>query len=366
MVKIKLIWYILFWSAIFLYHWLVYGALNDHNYEGFFYWSILNTLLLAAATYFTIKILIEKYYLVGRRNDFFILVIFSLIGGAVIRRVLNYFIILQFFFPEKCNLPVLYLPRIFAEGFGLAMMSGMGAMFYFVHKWNQEREANQRLLNDKLEAQMELLKSQVQPHFIFNTLNNIYSLSISNPGLSSEMIYRLSGLLSYMLYDSKKTLISVEQELEYINHFIKLQKLRFGDRLDIVIQVFNNLDRVQIPPLLILPFVENCFKHGVSNELENCWIAIDFSVNEQELIIKIENSVPEQSYQNSEADKSGIGIENVRRRLEILYPEQYNLKVLASNETYLVILRLSNIYKASSKTKQKDTEFGGKKTVENV
>jgi hypothetical protein len=344
----RIIWHAIFWLGVFLYHWLVYGALNEHAYRGYFYWAILNTLILAAATYFAIYILIEKYFLLGKKREFYIIGIGALVGFSVLRRVLNYFIIFKAYFQDKCNLPIFYWPKVFAEGFGIAMIAGMGVMFYFINKWSQERQANQQLLNEKLEAQMELLKSQVQPHFIFNTLNNIYALSFSNPSLTSEMIYRLSGLLSYMLYDCKNPFIPIEKEIEYINHFIKLQQLRFGNRLDIAVNVYNDLSGIQIPPLLVLPFVENCFKHGVNNELDTSWISIDFSANEKELKIKIENSIGQfQAIKNDE--KSGIGIENVKNRLDILYSNDYSLKIIPSENTYLVVLRLPLINKTSIK-----------------
>jgi LytS/YehU family sensor histidine kinase len=142
-----------------------------------------------------------------------------------------------------------------------------------------------------------------------------------------------------MLYDSKNQFIPIDKEIEYINHFIKLQQLRFGNRLDIAMNVYNDLKGIKIPPLLVLPFVENCFKHGINNELDTSWISIDFSANEKELKIKIENSIGESMARESN-DKSGIGIENVKNRLDILYPEQYSLKIIPSENTYLVVLRL--------------------------
>jgi two-component system, LytTR family, sensor kinase len=332
--------HLLFWAGLFVYNWLVYGALND-AYEGFFYWSILNTCIMAIATYFAINILIEQYFLTGRKKEFYFLLVFSLAGFAILRRVLNYYLIFKHFFIEKCKMAIFYAPKILAEGFGIAMIAAMGIMFHFINKWAEERASNQHLLNEKLAAQMELLKSQVQPHFIFNTLNNIYSLSFSNSTLASEMIYRLSGLLSYMLYDSKKEMIPLEKEIEYINHFIKLQQLRFGNRLDVSLNVYSGLNGVELPPLLVLPFVENCFKHGIDNNLEKSWITIDFSSVQKELKIKIENSIAP-SCQNIKRDeeKSGIGIANVKNRLDIIYPNQHTLKILPSENAYLVVLKI--------------------------
>lgn len=326
-----------FWLCIFLYHWLVYGALHD-AYEGYFYWSLLNTVILAIATYFSIYILIEKYFLTGKKREFIIIGTTALISFAVVRRILNYYLIFKHFFAEKCNLPLFFVPKIFAEGFGIAMLSAMGVMFYFINKWSEERENNQQLLNEKLAAEMELLKSQVQPHFIFNTLNNIYALSITNSSLTSEMIYRLSGLLSYMMYDSKKDFIPIEKEIEYINHYVKLQKLRLSHQLDFAINVYNRIEGIMIPPLMILPFVENCFKHGIGRDAS--WISIDFSSNEKELIIKIENSLSKENEMPQKNDNSGIGIQNIKNRLNIIYPDNHSLKMIKGENSYLVVMKL--------------------------
>jgi hypothetical protein len=350
--KRRIFWHSILWSSLFFYHWLVYSEFNDKDYEGAFYWAVVNTSVLAVATYFAIFILIEKFFLTGKRLEFYVVLLSSLTAFAVLRRVINYYFIFSTYFPEKCKQPAFDVVRILAEGFGIAMIAGMGVMFYFINKWSEERQANQKLMNDKLEAQMELLKSQVQPHFIFNTLNNIYSLSISNPSLTSEMIYRLSGLLSYMLYDSKLNIIPIEKEIEYINHFIKLQKLRYGNRLDISLNEYDDLSNINIPPLLILPFVENAFKHGVGNQLDKCWISIDFSANEKEVTIKVENNLIENKNATIPNENSGIGIENVRNRLNILYPNQYSLKIIPSESTYLVVLRLPLNAKGKNKVEE--------------
>lgn len=347
--KRRIFWHSTFWTSLFFYHWLVYSEFNDKDYEGAFYWAIANTSILAVATYFTLLILIEKFFLTGKMLCFYVVLVSSLVIFAVLRRYINYYWIFSTHFPEKCQQPAFDVVRILAEGFGIAMIAAMGVMFYFINKWSEARQANQKLLNDKLAAQMELLKSQVQPHFIFNTLNNIYSLSLTNPSLTSEMIYRLSGLLSYMLYDSKLNIIPIEKEIEYINHFIKLQKMRYSNRLDISLNEYSNLSGINIPPLLILPFVENAFKHGVGNQLDKCWISIDFSANEKEVTIKVENNIIEENFAAIPNENSGIGIENVRSRLNILYPNLYSLKIIQSKNTYLVVLRLPLILKQQVK-----------------
>jgi LytS/YehU family sensor histidine kinase len=134
----------------------------------------------------------------------------------------------------------------------------------------------------------------------------------------------------------------VSRELEYINNYIELENIRHSDRLDVSVNVYNSLDGFMISPLLILPLIENCYKHGVSNDTENSWIRIDLSVQADWLTVKIENSKSE-PISNVTNGKNGIGLENVRKRLEILYPARHEFKSLSEEHSYLTILKIKNL-----------------------
>ena len=165
-------------------------------------------------------------------------------------------------------------------------------------------------------------------------------LSLKNSPLTSDMIYRLSALLSYMLYDSKRNLIDIEKEIDYIKNYINLEKIRYGERLDVQMCVVNDVRGVQVPPLLFLPLVENAFKHGVSNAVEESWIHIDISLKKRVLMFKIENSL---SLEKAEMNGfgNGLGLDNLRKRLEILYPDNFELKMLEEDESHLAVLKLN-------------------------
>jgi two-component system, LytTR family, sensor kinase len=145
--------------------------------------------------------------------------------------------------------------------------------------------------------------------------------------------------MSYLLYDSNQNEVSLEKELQYIDNYISLEKLRYESRLDVSLNIYNNVQGITIAPLIILPFVENCFKHGARNQLFNAWVRIDVSIQEHVLIVKIENS--KNTDGNDENKKvSGIGLENVRKRLELIYPDRHELQLLDEVDSYLVILKL--------------------------
>lgn len=222
------------------------------------------------------------------------------------------------------------------------LIAGLYTMFYFVQAWYEQQRLTQTLQKDKVEAQLELLKSQVQPHFIFNTLNNLYALALRKDEKIPDLIHRLSSFLSYSLYDGKLKSIPVSKELEYINHYIELEKIRHDERLDVSVNIYSSLDGFMIGPLLLLPLVENCYKHGVNNSIHDNWIRIDLSIKNEWLTVKIENSQSENHLADQIPQKNGIGLENVKRRLEILYPGAHEFKYMTEEYSYLTILRIKN------------------------
>ncbi len=214
-------------------------------------------------------------------------------------------------------------------------------MAYFFQLWARQQRLVEKAKREKVEAELELLKSQVEPHFIFNTLNNIYYLAQNNHPRTGEMIYRLAQLLSYMLYDSRKSLIPVEKELDYIRDYVNLERIRYGEKLDIAVNVFGNLKDALAPPLLLLPLVENAIKHGIA-PVGYGWIRVDVSRRNGSLICKVENSLPDTSthVKPPRNEASGLGLSNLESRLEALFPENHELKTLQGKESFLSILSI--------------------------
>ena len=139
------------------------------------------------------------------------------------RRVVNFNVIFKALYPAKAT-NLFYLPKVTIDSVNVHLFVALGTMIYFVKKWAEQRSINEELMKEKVAAELSLLKSQVQPHFIFNTLNNIYMLSLKNSPQTSDMIYRLSALLSYMLYDTKRPYIEIEKEMDYVKNYINLEK----------------------------------------------------------------------------------------------------------------------------------------------
>jgi two-component system, LytTR family, sensor histidine kinase AlgZ len=187
---------------------------------------------------------------------------------------------------------------------------------------------------EKITAELQLLKAQVHPHFLFNTLNNIYSFSLDRSPKTPELILKLSSLLSYMLYDCKAEEVRLEKEVEIMKNYIDLEKERYGDTIEISWNVEGDIRDNFISPLLMLPFLENAFKHGASEQIEKPWMGVDISAVNNTLKFKIANSKNEYiSHSNN-----GIGINNVKKRLEFLYPGKYELKISDEGDFFAVSL----------------------------
>ena len=330
--------HLLFWTVYFLYIWLPEGSSNE-NYGGLFIYAVCNIPIAMMATYFTIFITVERFLLQKKRVQFWLSLVASMIIFGTLRRYVNYTYMFPMLWPDKIVHSLFYFPKMVIDAVQTHLIAGVGVMIYLIGKWKEQQRLAESLMKEKVAAELELLKSQVQPHFIFNTLNNIYMLSLKNSPLTSDMIYRLSALLSYMLYDSKQDTIEMGKEVDYIKNYINLEKIRYGERLDVQLNVYKNIRNVNVPPLLFLPLVENAFKHGVSKDADESWIHIDISMKHNSLIFKVENSFSAEKTQTN-GFGNGLGLDNLKKRLEILYPNAFELKILKDECSFLAVLKL--------------------------
>jgi two-component system LytT family sensor kinase len=219
----------------------------------------------------------------------------------------------------------------------------VGSFFFFgiirhIYNYRKLKASSQRLLIEKQLAELNYLKSQTNPHFLFNTLNNIYSLARDKSDLAPESILRLSKILRFMLYEAGGEYIPIEQELKIISDYIALEKLRYDESLRI--NFSNDIEDMKqaLPPLLLIPLVENAFKHGVSETRTLPFVDIHLSVNKRQLLFVVKNSTEE--FQEKGRLKENIGLSNLRRQLELLYTD-YNLAVQHSESGFSATLKIN-------------------------
>ncbi len=227
-----------------------------------------------------------------------------------------------------------FTPQMFME---INILPTFCVFFKLFKFWYIEQQQKNRIEKEKLNAELELLKAQLHPHFLFNTLNNLYSLVYEKSDLAPKMLLRLSGLLSYVLYECKADEVLLSKEINAIKDYVSLEKERYGIRLDVSLNFSGDIDNKMIAPMLFQPFVENAFKHGTSEQLGNVWMSIDLSVKQNQLYFKIINSCDENGIVNNE---KGIGINNVRKRLELLYRDRFDLQHGIEAGVYIACLAI--------------------------
>ena len=237
--------------------------------------------------------------------------------------------------------PATFFMSFIANYKGALTISGFAIGLKFIKNWHLKAQHNLQLQKENTDAQLQLLTAQIHPHFLFNTLNNIFSQTQTESPKGSKMIMALSDILRYILYEGQKPLVPLKQELLMITEYIGLEKIRYGNKLDVHVLTPDVPDDLYIAPLLLLPFVENCFKHGTSNVIEAPWVNLTVEVNDKTLVVKLMNGKAPKKKSNLR--KKGIGISNVRQRLELLYKHKYDLQVREDDEVFVIDLRVELI-----------------------
>ena len=210
-------------------------------------------------------------------------------------------------------------------------------MLKFAEDWFELEAKKKEIENEKLNAELRFLKAQINPHFLFNTLNNLYYLAFTNSPNTTEVIAMLSQMMRYMIYDSNHESVPLSKEIEYMENYISLEKLRLNGDIPIEFDIQGNVEGVQIVPLILITFLENAFKHGVSTNSNEAFIKVKLVLDENGCHYTVENS----KLPTNPNKKSGIGLQNVKRRLELSYPDDYVLTIKDEPDHYYVELKLN-------------------------
>jgi len=193
--------------------------------------------------------------------------------------------------------------------------------------------------NEKLETELKFLKSQVNPHFLFNALNNIYSLAVMQAPQTPESVMQLSEILRYMVYDSNEPSVSLNNEIKYIENFVDLHLLKNSKGMNVELNLDKSAPSLKVAPLLFIPFVENAFKHSKIENLKEGFIKIKLEVIEKAIIFSCSNSKPKEVF--TKDGVGGVGLVNTKKRLSLLYPDRHNLTIKDTDEMYEVILKIT-------------------------
>jgi two-component system, LytTR family, sensor kinase len=296
-------------------------------------WAIFSSCLIPF--YFTNTYYLVPKYLVGRRYALYgVFVAICFLSAMVVSKILEY----QMF---ALNMITAMSP-IPAIGIAMSLLLGMGTSFEMVLQWEAQRRKHESIEKEKISAELSFLKSQVNPHFLFNTLNNIYSLAERNSSQTGQSILLLSNLMRYVLYEASLGKILLTKEIKHLEEYIALNRLRIVETEKVSITFVNKVsnDRILIEPLIFISFIENAFKHGISYSASS-FITVELSLVEDKfLVFKVMNSKKPAGSPQLEQHHSGIGIYNTRRRLELLYPQRHHLDIMSEKDLYSVRLTI--------------------------
>lgn len=333
--------HILYWLAWLLF----YPTINAYKEGSFLSWVEIELLAMSIKlpfVYFVIYYLVPNYLIRKKYLTFFLSAFGLAILGAVCIRAIEYYIISEYILASfgwqgGSFWRLKYLYKVL----DLIYIASLPTIIKLLQGYIQQEKLSNQLNEQKLEAELQLLRNQLHPHFLFNTLNNLYAMVLTRDSQAPNIVLRLSQMMEYMLYDCDVDQMSLDKEIAHLKNYIELEKIRFGDRVEVSFEAGGVLEDKLIAPLILMAFVENAFKHGASNNKNPSWIRINLWATENQLDFLVENNFPEESMEEEGMIKgqSGIGLKNVRKRLQVIYPKQHELKI-TSGESYLVQLKI--------------------------
>lgn len=325
--------HVLAWSAFFFYPFIFHQVTFEG--VGMLIRITVPFLLLIVFFYSNTSLLIPN--LLGKKK--ILLYILSVLCFMFIIVFVD--VLVQYYFnTDYPNRSFIYHNTVSGGLMSSLLVLGISSGWKITSEWYRNERLKKEMENEKLAAELAFLKSQVNPHFLFNSLNSIYALANKASPQTADAVIKLSDLMRYMLYDSTGNYVELDKEVEYLNNYINLQKLRVNGKVDISFDTKGELVNKKIAPLLLIPFVENAFKHGISYQNES-FVHVEMMANGKNIRFVVENTLNQHKPDVERA--SGVGLKNVKRRLELLYPGKHKLVINESNGKYITDLNLQII-----------------------
>jgi two-component system LytT family sensor kinase len=335
------VYHSLFWISYYIFAALI--SLSIHQiYDARFYWELFTLLPPDMLLVYTNLYLLLPYLLLRKRFFLYILAILLCIAVASLLNLTLHRLYTRMGSPFFVHSSDFDGRNIAGQVLNSIYLLALATAVKFGKDWTAQRQQLQENQRQQIATELAFLKSQVNPHFFFNTLNNLYSLTLQKSDLAPEVVLKLSHLMSYMLYESGAALVSLDKEVSNLENYIALEQLRFGERLSLSFEIQHLEHDIRIPPLILLAFVENSFKHGMTQMTGEGRINISLQVNPDGLMFHIDNPFvpPPDRVPGEEHPPNGIGLKNVIRRLDLLYGSHYKLDLSATDGTFHVTLKL--------------------------
>lgn len=324
-------YHILFWIAISATFFMSNPATAKCDFVGYVIDMFIGMAQVAALMYSTYYIWLKLF-----EKNVFIAVICILLSLLLFSHFYGYYVI------AKCNGAPAVQRNISLQGYITRFITGFRYIVFaiilkFVENWYRQEKKVNEIKIDKLTTELNYLRSQINPHFLFNNLNNLYGLALKKSDKTAEVIVLLSEMMDYMLYESSDLKVSLQKDIKNVSNYIDLEVLRQGNNAIIEFNVEGQAENLSIAPLLLLPLTENAFKHGVNSVTSNGFFKARVNITGNTLTYKIENNLNES---NEIALKHGVGLKNLKSRLELFYPGKYKLLLKKQDNKHITDFEL--------------------------
>lgn len=325
--------HVLFWLFVAILLSLLEG--NEAGFGFVFINELINVFFYGILVYFNFNYLIPNYL---TRNQFLTYAVLLSMATLIITPLKAIVFYVRFAdHPQTRSELIQNLNWYFVVHFFVA---GASTIVKIIAEWARQIREKQELEHQTMQSELRFLKSQINPHFLFNTLNNLYALTLKKSDDAPEIVIKLSEMMRYMLYDCNERQVPLKKEINYIQNYLDLERLRQSKSAEIKFEVEGEPGDQQIAPLLFIPFLENSFKHGMTDSIAHGYVHIRLLTGQEAVHFSIENTKAPARPSQSAKPSGGIGLVNIRRRLQLLYPEKYALKIEETPNTYRVSLDL--------------------------
>lgn len=345
--KLSVLLHVIGWTIFIILPLYLLVFYSQHD-SSFLYRVYVQTLIYVAIFYINYLWLIPRFFIRGNKRYYFISAALVIVSFYFVIETANTYI-----FPKQAQDRKIeaefdklskeaHFPKppkqwhIYNYLLTSFLISGFSLGLKLTNKYIENEKQRKELEQERLNSELAFLKNQISPHFFFNTLNNIYSLVQINTDDAQKSILKLSKLMRYLLYETEHGNVQLSQEIEFMKNYLDLMKLRLTQKVELKVSFPEQYTDVSIPPLLFIPFIENALKHGVSYR-EHSYIHILMDVSEREIAFNCSNSV---ATKNEATSDSGIGLENIRKRLALLFPQKHALKITQTDTAFQVELRI--------------------------
>lgn len=329
-----------FWILFVLTGSFIFSYQQNFPYSFFLLNFLVHLPVFILFTYSVVYYLVPVFLLKQRFLLFFLTLVLSTVVSAFLRILIGRYVYFALFIPEVLHPKIWFsFDTFFLNLIWILSPAILFAMFKYYKNWINTQNLASEAERKRLAAELQLLKAQLNPHFLFNTFNNLYVLALQKSDKTPAVISKMSDLFHYVLYECNAVEVPVSKEIKLIEDFIQLEELRYSERLSVIFEKEIDNPYCLIPPMLLYTFVENCFKHGCSPDPGSPWIKLSVKVHKNSFEFGASNSVPVAN-NNSNEFQFGVSLSNVKRRLELIYPNNHQLEIKKENGLFSIRLKI--------------------------